>query len=163
MTTAITFIIAGTPVLAWRLLLYCSQLWTDSIGPGPRSRLIIAGILLALPPGAAQALETPPAVNTHLIESITGPAPYTAYSSVCHGWDGKSTGPMSKFLKVRDPDLTRIAIRNRGVFSRNRIERVISGGERCLSGDPYSRRSPGTGTSVRIANLARYIEEMQKK
>ena len=70
--------------------------------------------------------------NTHLIESITGPALYTAYCSVCRGWDGKGAGPMAKFIKARPPDLTRIAIRNRGVFSTDRIERLIYGGEALL-------------------------------
>ncbi len=136
--------------------------------------LLIAGILLAMPLGAEQAPATPTAQNTHLIESITGPALYTAYCSVCHGWDGKGGGPMAGFLKVRSPDLTKIASRNRGVFSRDRIEHVIAGTETLPRGHG-TREMPIWGPifsqvtwdrdfgPVRIANLARYIEEIQKK
>jgi hypothetical protein len=81
---------------------------------------------------------------------------------------------MAKFLKVRPPDLTRIAIRSGGVFSRDRIERVISGGELLPRGHG-TREMPIWGPvfsqiawdkdfgPVRIANLARFIEEMQTK
>lgn len=142
-------------------------------GPGPNGWLMIAGILLALPLGA-QAPATRPSENVQLIESTSGPALYTAYCSVCHGSDGKGGGPMAKFLKVRTPDLTGISIRNRGVFSRQRIERVISGGETLRRGHGTSEM-PIWGPifcqiawdrdfgPVRIANLTRYIEEMQKK
>ena len=81
---------------------------------------------------------------------------------------------MAKFIKARPPDLTRIAIRNRGVFSTDRIERLIYGGEALLRAHG-TREMPIWGPifsqivwdrdfgPVRIANLARYIEEMQKK
>jgi hypothetical protein len=81
---------------------------------------------------------------------------------------------MAKYLKVRPPDLTGIAIRSQGVFSRDRIERVISG-EDTLPRGHGTKEMPVWGPifsqiawdkdfgPVRIANLARYIEEMQKK
>jgi len=142
--------------------------------PGLKSRLIIAGMLLAVPYGGAQDVATPTPENFHLIQSITGPALYAAYCSVCHGWDGKGGGPMAKFIKVRPPDLTRIAIRNGGVFSMDRIERVISGVDALPRGHG-TREMPIWGPvfsriawdrdfgPVRIANLTRYIEEFQTK
>jgi mono/diheme cytochrome c family protein len=135
---------------------------------GPKCRLVIAATLLAVPLCAAQAIATRTPENTRLIESTTGPALYTAYCSVCHGWGGKGGGPMAKYLKVRPPDLTRIAIRNRGMFSRDRIERVISGAETLPRGHG-TKEMPVWGPvfsqidwdrdfgPVRVANLAGYL------
>jgi hypothetical protein len=138
MTAAITFIIAGTPALAWRLPLYCSQLWAarNLLGVG----------------AAAFSLEGTNEHNT--------------------GNDSHQVWP--EYLKVRPPDLTRIAIRNRGMFSRDRIEPVISGAETLPRGHG-TKDMPVWGPvfsqidwdrdfgPVRVANLAGYIEEMQKK
>jgi hypothetical protein len=81
---------------------------------------------------------------------------------------------MAKSLRVRPPDLTRIAIRNRGAFSLDRIERVISGEEPLPRGHG-TRQMPIWGPifsqverdrdfgPVRLNNLAKYIEGIQKK
>jgi mono/diheme cytochrome c family protein len=112
--------------------------------------------------------------EARLIDSVSGPALYTAYCSVCHGWDGHGQGPMAKALKVKPSNLTRLAVRNGGAFSVDRIEHVISG-ETVLSRGHGTREMPIWGPifsqvgrdrdfgPVRIHNLAKYIEEMQNK
>jgi mono/diheme cytochrome c family protein len=47
--------------------------------------------------------------------------------AVCHGLDGKGTGPYAEQLKSRLPDLTTLARSNGGVFPVNRIYAIIEG------------------------------------
>jgi len=129
----------------------------------------LAALALSVTAAMAQSAET-----TRLIESIQGPALYSAYCTACHGKDGKGGGPMAKSLKVAPPDLTRIAARNAGKFPSVRIQRVISG-EEALPAGHGTRDMPLWGTvfsqvawdqdlgRVRIDNLARYLESLQTK
>lgn len=137
--------------------------------------LAAAGFFLALhfasaqPPGKESSPE-----NAPVVVSISGPVLFSEYCSVCHGWDGKGDGPMAKSLRVRPPDLTRLAIRNRGVFSIDRMERVISGEEQLPRGHG-TRQMPIWGPifsqvdrdrdfgPVRLNNLAKYIEGLQRR
>jgi mono/diheme cytochrome c family protein len=47
--------------------------------------------------------------------------------AVCHGTDGKGTGPYAKQLKSGMPDLTTMAKRNNGIFPVKRTFEVIEG------------------------------------
>jgi mono/diheme cytochrome c family protein len=112
--------------------------------------------------------------TVRLIDSIQGPALYKAYCAVCHGSDGKGSGPMAQSLKVRPADLTRVSARSAGTFPMARLERIISGVEPSPAGHG-TREMPVWGPifsqiawdqdlgRVRIDNLARYIREMQAK
>jgi mono/diheme cytochrome c family protein len=112
--------------------------------------------------------------NTRLIASLDGPALYNAYCAVCHGTDAKGRGPMAASLKKRPPDLTRIAARNRGTYPAMRVERIISSQELILDGHG-TREMPVWGPifsqvtwdydlgKIRVHNLAKYIEGLQKK
>jgi mono/diheme cytochrome c family protein len=109
-----------------------------------------------------------------LIPSIQGPALYRAYCASCHGTDGRGTGPMVASLKGKPSDLTQISLHNSGVFPKDRIERIISGEEQPVTGHGSSAM-PVWGPifsqvdndrdvgPVRIDNLARYLENIQKK
>jgi hypothetical protein len=52
---------------------------------------------------------------------------YFSACAGCHGTDGKGTGPKSAKLKIRPPDLTRLALRNKGVFSPSAVHGAIDG------------------------------------
>ncbi len=109
-----------------------------------------------------------------LIVSIRGDDLYKAYCAACHGEDAKGHGPMAFWLKVAPPDLTRIAVRNGGVFPLARVSGIISGGEALPSGHG-TKGMPVWGPifsqvtrdqdlgRVRIDNLARYLREIQAK
>jgi len=109
-----------------------------------------------------------------LIASIRGDNLYKAYCASCHGDDAKGNGPMSAWMKVSPPDLTRIAARNGGKFPLERIDRIISGEEALPSGHG-ARGMPVWGPvfsqvgrdqdlgKVRIDNLARYLRDIQSK
>ena len=112
-----------------------------------------------------------------LIDSILGPDLYRAYCASCHGTDAKGKGPMAESLKVAAADLTRISLRNHGVFPLAHIQKVISG-EQQPTGGHGSREMPVWGPifsqvtfsqvtgdvdlgRVRVDNLARYLREIQ--
>jgi len=81
---------------------------------------------------------------------------------------------MAQSLKVRPPDLTRIAVRNGGKFPLPRVERIISG-EQELPAAHGTREMPLWGPifseiawdqdlgRVRVDNLARYLADLQTK
>lgn len=114
------------------------------------------------------------AESTRLIESTQGPALYGAYCAVCHGKDGKGSGPMAKSLKTATPDLTRIATRNGGKFPLARVQGIVSGEQQVSSGHG-TREMPLWGPifsqvawdqdlgRIRVYNLAKYLETLQAK
>jgi len=81
---------------------------------------------------------------------------------------------MAQSLKVKVPDLTRIAVRNGGKFPLARVERIISGEDQ-LPAAHGTREMPLWGPifseiawdqdlgRVRVDNLARYLAELQTK
>jgi mono/diheme cytochrome c family protein len=112
--------------------------------------------------------------TTHLIQSMDGAALYKAYCATCHGTDGKGVGPMTEWLKIQSPDLTRMSIREGGKFPFARVQRIIAGQENITAGHG-TREMPVWGPifsqvtwdqdlgRMRVYNLAKYIEKMQEK
>jgi len=112
--------------------------------------------------------------TTHLIESMDGAALYKAYCATCHGTDAKGIGPMTEWLKIKSPDLTRLSIREGGKFPLVRVQRIISGEENITAGHG-TREMPVWGPvfsqiawdqdlgRIRVYNLAKYIEKIQEK
>ena len=112
--------------------------------------------------------------TTRLIGSLEGRALYMAYCAACHGTDGKGIGPMTEWLKIKTPDLTRINLRGGGKFPLARVQRIISGEENITAGHG-TREMPLWGPvfslvsrdrdlgRMRVYNLAKFIEKMQQK
>src|SRR5687768_10362821 len=59
--------------------------------------------------------------------SMTGEEMYMQLCASCHGANGEGTGPVGPSLKVKVPDLTRIAWREGGEFPREDVKRSIDG------------------------------------
>jgi mono/diheme cytochrome c family protein len=109
-----------------------------------------------------------------LTESMDGAALYRAYCATCHGTDGKGIGPMTQFLKITAPDLTRISMRNGGMFPLVRVQKIISGEEQTTPGHG-TREMPVWGPvfsqvsrdqdlgRMRVYNIAKFLETMQVK
>lgn len=105
-------------------------------------------------------------------ESTEGAVLYKGHCASCHGVNGKGVGPMTEWLKIQSPDLTRIATREGGKFPLARVQRIIAGEENVTRGHG-SREMPVWGPvfsqigrdqdwgKVRIFNLAKYLEKMQ--
>lgn len=121
--------------------------------------------------------EALPEVNpdaSRLVQSLDGATLYKAYCATCHGIDGKGIGPMTEWLKIKSPDLTRLSIREGGKFPIARVERIIAGEEN-ITGGHGTREMPVWGPvfsqiawdqdlgRIRIYNLAKYLETIQDK
>lgn len=52
---------------------------------------------------------------------------YQVACSGCHGREARGDGPVSRYLTVQVPDLTRIAARRGGVFPEEEIFRIVDG------------------------------------
>jgi mono/diheme cytochrome c family protein len=108
-----------------------------------------------------------------LIASVEGQDLYRAYCASCHGREANGKGPAAPALKSPVPDLTTIAHRNNGIFPRERIRRIIAGDDALVSHG--STEMPIWGPvfhqverdrdwgNVRLENLAKYLESIQKK
>jgi mono/diheme cytochrome c family protein len=57
----------------------------------------------------------------------SGPYLYRVFCASCHGETGVGNGPVSDLLRVPPSDLTAIAKRNGGVFSRDQVFAIIDG------------------------------------
>jgi mono/diheme cytochrome c family protein len=62
---------------------------------------------------------------------------YVQYCSSCHGQDGKGSGSVSAFLKVKVPDLTLLKKKNKGIFPMDQVMFAIDGRRKLRAhGDP---------------------------
>jgi mono/diheme cytochrome c family protein len=142
------------------------------------SILALAVILFILPqkpqlPGGEEPQKQLPE-QRHLIESLDGRILYESYCATCHGTDGTGGGPAATALKVPLPDLTLISKRNGGKFPTTRVQKIISG-EEAVTSAHGSRQMPIWGPifgqiawdqdlgTLRIYNLTKYLESLQKK
>lgn len=106
--------------------------------------------------------------------AASGPDMYKTYCAVCHGTDGKGSGPAAEALKVPPSDLTSLAAKNGGKYPALRVAGVIRGESAVAAhgskdmpiwGSLFWTMSGGQEGEVqqRIANLTKYIETLQKK
>jgi mono/diheme cytochrome c family protein len=110
----------------------------------------------------------------------SGAEMYQAYCAVCHGKTGEGNGPAASALKVPPADLTMLAKRNNGKYPIDRVMSVLRFGahgpaahgtsQMPIWGPLFSSLHPDSmrgaqspQVSMRITNLARYIETLQKK
>ncbi|HXV80387.1 MAG TPA: c-type cytochrome [Candidatus Binatia bacterium] len=62
---------------------------------------------------------------------------YLQYCSSCHGQDGRGSGDVSAFLKVKVPDLTLLKKNNKGIYPMDQVILAIDGRRKLRShGDP---------------------------
>ena len=99
---------------------------------------------------------------------------FSTYCIVCHGADGKGTGPLASSLKRRPADLTALAKTNGGTFPREMVGKVIDGrepvkghggGDMPVWGDAFERSQDAGPQAVkdRIDALVEYISNIQAK
>lgn len=104
--------------------------------------------------------------------AASGPEMYNTYCAVCHGTDGRGTGPAAEALKVPPTDLTSLTRKNGGKYPADHVSAAIVGdlnlpahGSKDMPvwGRLFWHMSGGHEAEVqlRVANLNRHIESMQ--
>ena len=123
---------------------------------------------------AALVLSTTSAPAEELARD-SGSAVFATYCASCHGPSAKGDGPLADSLRYRPPDLTRIAQRNKGTFSRLDVERIIDGRKAVKGhggtdmpvwGDAFKSSRSGyseEAVKARIDDLVDYLESIQVK
>jgi hypothetical protein len=61
--------------------------------------------------------------------NVSAERAFGLYCADCHGESGHGDGPKAFGLSVAPPDLTRLSVRNGGVFPRERLQAIIDGRE----------------------------------
>lgn len=109
------------------------------------------------------------------IRPVDGPGVYKHYCAACRGGEGHGDGPVAKALKRDVPDLTRLAQRNSGAFPAVHVRNPITFGADDLLSAHGSKGMPMWGPvfheiefdqdmgNVRLENLVKYLESIQKK
>ena len=135
-----------------------------------RPTLAIAGFSLAGTLLASQAQ-----AQGQSASSATGDYLFRTYCAACHGQSARGDGPLADSMRKRPADLTEIAKRNKGVFPKNLVFRMIDGREPVKGhggadmpvwGDVFSRAVEGGDPAVvqrRIEALVAYLEGIQAK
>ena len=120
--------------------------------------------------GDAQAPRPRPPL---VIQSMYGRDLYGFYCASCHGRDARGSGPVAPALRADPPDLTRLALRNGGVFPRLRVEAIVDGRADPPLAAHGSREMPVWGpifsgldgdqaaNRARIQNIVTYLETLQ--
>ena len=99
---------------------------------------------------------------------------FSTYCVVCHGADGKGTGPLADSLKRRPADLTALAKTNGGTYPRDMVAKIIDGregvkghggGDMPVWGDAFERSQDAGPQAVkeRIEALVEYLATIQAK
>ena len=109
------------------------------------------------------------------IRPVDGASIFRNYCAACHGLDGRGNGPVSKALKREVPDLTRLSQRNDGAFPAIHVRTTIMFGADHLLPAHGSKEMPIWGPifheiefdqdlgNVRLDNITKYLESMQRK
>jgi mono/diheme cytochrome c family protein len=138
-------------------------------------RILVAIALLVGFGCLAQAQEKPkinraPAKQT---SPVSGSDMFVAYCAACHGSEGKGNGPAAAALKKQPADLTQLSKKNGGKFPVEEVTRFIKGDEMIVYhgsrdmpiwGQVFRQMGEATQTtSLRVHNLAAYVETLQQK
>lgn len=134
--------------------------------------MLVAAVTLTISASVAQAQTTVNKAPIKQTPVTDAKQMFDTYCAVCHGKDGKGTGPAAKALTKAPADLTKISARNGGVFPDIHVRRFIEGldevpahGTRDMPmwGDLFRSLNGETSTSqLRIAALAEYLKAMQQ-
>jgi mono/diheme cytochrome c family protein len=106
--------------------------------------------------------------------SNSGKEMFNSYCAVCHGKDGKGSGPAASAMKTAPVDLTALAQKNGGKYPGSHVASVIRGQAETAShgsqdmpvwGPLFSSIDQGhqAQTQQRISNLVSYIDTLQAK
>lgn len=139
---------------------------------------IFAAILILPGMGVAQDQAQTEPVIKHVPLKDTSPASgkdmFVSYCAVCHGTDGKGSGPAAGALRAPPSDLTMLSKNNGGKYPALKVSSTIRGDSSVSAhgskdmpvwNSLFWAMSKGHETEVqqRVANLTKYIESLQAK
>jgi mono/diheme cytochrome c family protein len=104
----------------------------------------------------------------------TGAEAFRTYCASCHGVAARGDGPLAQQLRTPPPDLTKYTARNRGVFPREQLRRIIDGSdvaahgtrEMPVWGDAFRAAREGLSpkaAQARIEAVVAYLESIQEQ
>jgi mono/diheme cytochrome c family protein len=113
---------------------------------------------------------------TYAADTKQGKEMYVQYCSSCHGQDGRGSGAVSAFLKIKVPDLTLLKKNNKGIYPIDKVILAIDGRRKLRShGDPkmpvwgesFSRevkdaKSAEAATALKEKAIAEYVATLQR-
>jgi mono/diheme cytochrome c family protein len=130
--------------------------------------IVAAGVSAAPTASGQETVET-------FLGGSDGGALFKTYCAVCHGKTAKGDGPLADDLRVRPPDLTLLAKRNKGTFDADQVHRIIDGREPIKGhggpdmpvwGDAFKRSREGfseKAVKARIDAIVDHLESVQAK
>jgi mono/diheme cytochrome c family protein len=133
--------------------------------------VVILGLTLGVAAAQNTQIQKVPVTSTN---PASGKEMFNTYCAVCHGTDGKGSGPAASALKKSPADLTSLATRNSGKFPDLKVARYIEGldqvdahGTRDMPmwGEMFRSidKSNAAITQMRVANLVAYVKGLQGK
>ena len=138
--------------------------------PAP-PRILLAVILFATPVIAQQPPPAKPAPAAK--DAKPGAALFRTYCASCHGPSARGDGPLAGQMRIRPPDLTLIARRNKGKWDGSNVERMIDGRQPVKGhggpdmpvwGDVFKNSRDGydeESVKAMVRELMEYIESLQ--
>ena len=132
-------------------------------------------VLLLLFPGVSVAFAQVRSLPQPPVRPVDGAGIFQTYCAACHGEYAHGDGPVVPALKRRVPDLTRLSRANAGTFPALHVKTTILLGSDDLIPAHGSKKMPIWGPlfheidfdrdwgRVRVENLTRYLESIQKK
>ena len=136
--------------------------------------LVVISTFAVAQAAPAQTAPTEKHVPITNAASNSGIEMFNSYCAVCHGKDGKGSGPAASAMKTPPTDLTLLAKKDGGKYPASHVAAVIRGQATTPShgsqdmpvwGPLFSSISQGHEGQVqqRITNLVTYIESLQAK
>lgn len=114
--------------------------------------------------------------GTAAAQENSGKQLYLRYCSSCHGPAGKGDGPVSRNLKLRVPDLTGLAKKNKGIYPLDDVMATIDGrrsvrshGDRDMPvwgenfrAEAEGKKYPELTALLKAKVIAEYVATLQK-
>ena len=115
-------------------------------------------------------------LKAYAADANQGKEMYMQYCSSCHGQDGRGSGSVSAFLKVKVPDLTLLKKNNKGIYPMDQVILAIDGRRKLRShgdskmpvwGESFSRevkdpKSAEVTVSLKEKVIAEYVATLQR-
>ncbi|HEY2859411.1 MAG TPA: c-type cytochrome [Terracidiphilus sp.] len=113
-------------------------------------------------------------IPVNRVDPTSGKQMFSSYCAPCHGQDGRGNGPVAGSLKLQPTDLTTLSKTNKGKYPDTHVIAVLKFGPNVPSHGnaqmpvwgPVLGRMGNTHiqeSTLRIANLSRYLQSIQAK